>query len=147
MLYIAADHGGYQLKKYLIKYIKTQLKRDVEDLGAFEPNPTDDFPDFAIALGKKVVKNKDNRGIMICRTGVGPCMVVNKIKGGRAFTGSSIEIAENGRKHHNANVVCLGADIVSNDHAAAIVKKFLETEFDGAERLVRRLKKIEALEK
>lgn len=146
MLYIASDHGGFQLKKHLITYLTTQLQMVVKDLGPNAYDKDDDFPVFAIALGKEVVKNEANRGIMICRTGVGPCMAINKIKGGRAFTGSSIALAENGRRHHDANVICLGADFLTPEHAVAIVKKFLETKFDGAERQLRRIKEIEALE-
>jgi RpiB/LacA/LacB family sugar-phosphate isomerase len=147
MLYIAADHGGYQLKKHLVTYLKTQLKIAVKDLGPETYDKEDDFPDYAIKLGREVVKNEDNRGIMICRTGVGPCMAINKIKGGKAFTGSSIALAENGRRHHNANVICLGADFLTPEHADAIVRTFLETKFDGADRQKRRIAKIEALEK
>ena len=147
MLYIASDHAGYQLKKYLTRYLKNQLKMKAVDLGAKKFDKDDDFPDFAIPLAKKVATGENNLGILICGTGHGVCMTANKVAGGRAILGYSIEGAEMGRKHNNANILCLAGRVLSEEHAAAMVKKFLETKFDGAERLVRRIKKIEALEK
>ena len=148
MLYIASDHAGFQLKKEIIKYLKTQLNKEVEDLGPTGFVDTDDFPDFAIPLAKEVVKNDDNFGILICGTGQGMCIAANKIKGGRAIIGYNLQATELGRKHNNSNIICLAARLVpSTDFANAIVKKFLETKFDGDARFVRRNKKIEDLEK
>jgi len=147
MLYIASDHRGYQLKKYLLTYIKTQLNRAITDLGPKKYDKTDDFTKYSIVLSKKVVAKKTNLGILICGTGHGVCMVANKIKGGRAILGYSIEAAERGRQHEDANVLCLAGDYLSNEHAKAIVKKFLETKFDGLERRVRRNQVIADLEK
>ena len=147
MLYFASDHAGYQFKKYLTRYLKNQLKTKVVDLGPKKFDKDDDFPDYAIPLAKKVAAGKNDLGILICGTGHGVCMTANKVAGGRAILGYSIEGAEMGRKHNNANILCLAGRVISEEHAAAMVKKFLETKFDGAERLVRRIKKIEALEK
>lgn len=147
MLYLASDHRGFQLKKHLVTYIKTQLQQKIEDLGPKEYNKTDDFTEFSIALTKKVVSKKDNLGILICGTAHGVCMVANKIKGGRGIVGYSIEAAETGRQHEDANVLCLAGDYISNEHADAIVKKFLETKFDGLERRVHRNQIIADLEK
>jgi len=147
MLYLAADHRGFELKKYLLKYLKTELKQPVEDLGAKKLDPTDDGPDFAVALSKKVIKSKNNLGILICWTGHAMCITANKMRGIRAITGYSIEGTEMGRLHNDANVLCLASKYVSTHQAAAIVKKFLTTKFDGDERLVRRNRKIAELEK
>jgi len=147
MLYIASDHGGYHLKKYLVSYMENQLEQKIVDLGPHEFVESDDFPDYAIALSKEVAKERANRGILICKTGHGMCIAANKINGIKAIVGYNIEGTEMGRKHNNANVLCLAAKVLSQDHATAIVKKFLETQFDGDERLVRRNKKIEELEK
>jgi len=147
MLYIASDHRGFQLKKHLTTYIKTQLKQKLEDLGPTTYDKEDDFTDYSIKLTKKVVTKKDNLGILICGTAHGVCMVANKIKGGRGIVGYSIEAAEKGRQHEDANILCLAGDYLSNEHAAIIVKKFLETKFDGLERRVRRNKIIADLEK
>ncbi len=148
MLYIASDHAGFQLKKDLTKYIKTELNKDLEDVGPEVFNETDDFPDYAIPLAKKVAKEKENFGILICGSGQGTCIAANKIKGAYAIVGYNIRATELGRKDNNANILCLGARLLpSTDFAKAIVKKFLDTKFDGDERFIRRNKKIEDLEK
>lgn len=147
MIYITSDHRGFQLKKHLLTYIKTQLKKPITDLGPKTYDKEDDFVDFAIKLGKTVAKKKSDVGISICGSGHGMCITTNKIKGIRAIIGYSIEGAELGKRDNDANVLCLSGNILSNDHADSIVKKFLETNFDGLERRVRRLKKIAELEK
>ncbi len=146
MIYIASDHVGLQLKQTLLAQLETVLKLPVTDLGPVTYQETDDFPDFAAPLAKKVVANAENRGILICGSGHGMCIAANKIKGVRAIVGYSIEGAELGRRHNDANIVCLAARVISNDHALAIVKKFLTTNFESAERLVRRNQKIAAIE-
>lgn len=145
MIYIAADHRGFQLKKYLNAYLHSQLKVDFEDLGAQTLDPDDDASDFAIKVAKKVAKDQASRGILICWTGHAMCMTANKFKGVRAISGHSIESAEMGRKHTDANILCLASKFLTDDHAAAIVKKFIETDFDGAKRLLRRLEKVNKL--
>lgn len=147
MLFIASDHAGFQLKKFLLKYLKTQLKLEAEDLGPASFQEGDDFPDFAVPLTKKVVADKNNRGILICGSGHGMCIAANKIKGARAIIGYSIEGAEMGRRHNDANILCLAGRVISEEHAAAITKKFLATEFQNEERLIRRNGKIAELEK
>ena len=146
MLYIATDHGGFQLKKYLLRYLKNQLKMKAVDLGPKKYDKDDDYPDYIIPLAKKVAKEKNGRGIVICRMGNGTNIAANKIKGIRAIIGYNIEAAEYGRRDNNANVLCLGGDVLSNEHAVAIVKKFLESNFDGG-RHARRMDKIAQIEK
>ncbi len=146
MLYIASDHAGFQLKKELLKYLKTDLNKEIEDVGPEVFNETDDFPDYAIPLAKKVAADKDSFGILICGTGQGMCIVANKVKGAYAIIGYNILATELGRKHNNANILCLPGNPPSLDFTKAIVKKFLETKFDGDERFLRRNKKIEELE-
>jgi ribose 5-phosphate isomerase B len=147
MLYIASDHAGFQLKKEIVKYLKIQLNKEVEDLGPTAFVDTDDFPDFAFPLAKTVAKNKDSFGILICGTGQGMCIAANKIKGAYAIMGYNIHATELGRKHNNANILCLpGRLLPSADFTNAIVKKFLETKFDGDARFVRRNNKIKDLE-
>ncbi len=147
MIYIASDHAGYQLKKDLAAYIKTQLAKDIEDMGPTAFVETDDFPDYAIPLAKTVAKDKDNFGILICGTGQGMCIAANKIKGAYAIMGYNISATELGRRHNNANILCMPGNPASLDFAHAIVKKFLETKFDGDQRFVRRNQKIADLEK
>lgn len=147
MLYIAADHAGHKLKKYLITYLTKTLKQKTEDLGAETYVESDDFPDYATALAKKVASNQNNLGILLCGSGQGMCIAANKTAGIRAALGYSIEAAERSRKEDYANVLCLASRVLSTEHAAAIAKAFLESAFDGLERRVRRLKKITELEK
>ncbi len=147
MLYIGSDHRGYQLKKKLSTYIQTQLRKKLVDVGPKKYDKEDDFTKYSIALTKKVVANKSNKGILLCGTAHGVCMVANKIKGGRAVVGYSIEGAEFGRKHEDANILCLAADYLSFEHAKAIVKKFLGTDFEALDRRVRRMEVISDLEK
>ena len=91
MLYIASDHAGFQLKKHLITYIKTQLRKTVQDLGPKKFDKEDDFPDFAIPLAKKISIKTDSIGILICGTGHGVCIIANKINKIRAILGYGIE--------------------------------------------------------
>ncbi|MFH1790207.1 MAG: RpiB/LacA/LacB family sugar-phosphate isomerase [bacterium] len=146
MIYIASDHVGLKLKKKIASMLANELKVDFKDLGPKKLDPTDDFPDFAVPVGQKVVTNPKNIGILICASGHGMCIAANKIKGIRAIIGYSIEGARMGREHNNANILCLGAKALSQDHALLIVKKFLETKFDNDARLARRNKKIQKIE-
>lgn len=146
MMYIASDHAGYQLKKYLVEQFAKNLKLEIRDLGPAKYEEEDDFPDFAIPLAREVVKDKQNRGILICGSGHGMCITANKINGVRAILGYNIEGTEMGRKEEDANVLCLSGRMLSNEHAVAIVKRFLETPFDDQDKRVRRLKKISAIE-
>jgi len=145
-LFIASDHGGYQLKKRLVRYIENELKLNIEDIGPLEFVETDDYPDYIIPLAKKVVESK-GRGIAICSSGIGVCITANKVHGIRAGIGYNIAVAESMMYHDDTNVICLGAKLITEEHSLAIVKKWLETEFSGEERHVRRLSKIDALEK
>jgi ribose 5-phosphate isomerase B len=147
MLYIASDHGGYKLKKRLIRYLKNELNKPITDMGPSNFVETDDYPDYATPLAKKVAENKDNLGILICGTGNGVCVTANKINGIRAILGYNIEAAALGKEHNNANILCLAGRVLTEDHAMAIVKKFLETSFTNDPRHARRLKKIAELEK
>lgn len=144
-LFIASDHGGYQLKKRLVRYIQNELHLDIEDLGPYEYMKTDDYPDYAVPLAKKVAQT-GGRGIVICRNGVGVCIASNKITGIRCGIGYNIGVAESMMRDDNTNILALASDHLSEDHAMAIVKKWLESEFGGDERYVRRLAKIVALE-
>ncbi len=146
MLYIASDHAGFQLKKALVTYLTKVLKLEVADLGADTYDENDDYPDFAEAVAKKVTASKTNLGILICGSGHGVCISANKLKGVRAILASSIESAEFAKKDDDANILCLAGRVVSDEHARAIVKAFIETPFSGSDRHVRRLKKIFALE-
>ena len=145
-LYIASDHGGYQLKKRLIRYCENELEIKIEDMGPLEHDELDDFPDRIVPTAKKAVET-GGRAIMICGSGIGACISANKVKGMYAGLGYNIEVAGLMRQHNNTNGLCLAGRVLSEDHAMAIVKKWLETDFDGSEKYVRRNKKIKEVEK
>jgi len=145
-LFIASDHGGYQLKKRLMRFVENELNLKIEDLGPKEYVETDDYPDFVVPLAEKVAK-ENARGIVICRNGIGVCIATNKVKGIKAGIGYNISSAETMRADDNTNILCLAADHLSDDHAMAVVKKWLNTEFSNEPRHVRRLEKVEEIEK
>ena len=145
-LFIAADHGGYQLKKRLVRYVQNELNLEIEDLGAHEYVETDDYPDYAIPLAQKVAKT-GGRGILVCRNGVGVCIAANKVDGVRAGIAYNISSAKTMVADDDTNVICLPGDHGSEEHHMAMLKTWLETEVDNHERHVRRRAKVAALEK
>lgn len=145
-LTIASDHAGHKLKTRLIRYIQNELKLQVEDMGANEYNEADDYPDYIVPAAKKAVETQ-GRTIVIGGSGNGEAIAANKIPGMRCALGYNIEAAELAMLHNNSNGLSLGARLITEDHAMAIVKKWLGTEFSGDERHVRRLNKISDLEK
>jgi ribose 5-phosphate isomerase B len=146
MLYIGSDHRGYKLKSTLKDYLE-KLGYESEDLGAFELDPEDDYPDFALAVAKKVAENlEENRGILICGSGVGVDVVANKTKGVRSALCFDAKQAKMSRNDDNTNVLSLAADFISEEKAKEIVKIWLKTPFSGQERHQRRINKIKNLE-
>ena len=151
-IYIAADHAGFYLKKQLIQYL--ELKGyEVEDVGAFEMDEQDDYPDFIIPCALRVAESHaqgkpDAVGIIIGGSGNGEAIAANKVVGIRAavFNGGSTEIAKLAKAHNNANVLSLGARFISPDDAKRAVTLWLSTDFEGG-RHERRLAKIEKIEK
>lgn len=140
-VYIGADHGGYQLKEELKGYLK-ELSYGVEDMGAHELDPEDDYPDFVFPVARRVASEPDSKGIVIGRSGNGEAIAANKVKGVRAAVCWNEEVAKKAREHNNANVLSLGADYITTDNAKKIAKAFLETPFSGEERHKRRIEKI-----
>lgn len=129
-LYIAADHAGYSLKKRLVRFIENELKLKVEDMGALEHDENDDFPDYIIPAAQKAIE-ADGRVIVIGGSGNGEAMAANKVKGMRCILAHSVETAELGRAHNDANGIAFGARIITEEHAMAMLKSWLETDFLG----------------
>ena|SRR3989338_9616038 len=147
MIYIAADHAGFYLKKQLIQYLKIK-GIEVEDMGAFELDENDDYPDFIIPCAQKVAQDKSARGIVIGGSGQGEAIAANKVKGIRAalYYGGKIDIVRFAREHNDTNVLSLGARFLTADEAKKAVSIWLETEFDKASRHQRRHDKIAKFE-
>ena len=144
-VFIGADHGGFELKEKL-KVFVSNLGFDIEDLGAFQLNLEDDYPDFIIPTAQKVSQNPDSLGIVIGRSGNGEAIAANKIKGIRAAVCLTSEMARKAKKDNDANVLSLGADYVNHSEVENIIKTFLETKFSDEKRHLRRIEKIKALE-
>lgn len=144
MIYLGADHAGFNLKEELKKYLK-ELGYQYEDLGNKELEPQDDYPDFALAVARKVVETGE-KGILICASGSGICLAANKVKGVRASVVWDEFTARQSREHNNANIICLAGKDLDLETAKKITQIWLEAEFTGEERHVRRLGKIEKSE-
>jgi len=143
MLYIAADHAGYPLKEELKPYLE-ELGFEVVDLGAEQLDLADDYPDYAKKMAEEVLANEDSGGILICGTGQGMCIAVNRYEGIRAAFIYDDFTARSAAEHLDANIVCLGARVTDVEIAKKIVKIWLDTEFSGEERHRRRIEKIDA---
>lgn len=142
-IYLGSDHAGYKLKNQIALYVK-KLRFKTQDLGVFSEKSAD-YPDTAVKVSKKVQKDKNSFGILICGTGIGMSIAANKFKNIRAAECVSEIMAERARKHNNANILCLGARLIKLDLAKKITKKFLRTNFENEARHKRRVKKLNAL--
>ena len=128
MIFIGADHGGFELKSRIIKYLSDK-KIEVKDCGNFILDPNDGFPDYARSVVKHVLKDK-GAGILVCGSGIGMCIAANRFKGIRAAVAHSTEYAKLSRAHNDANVLCLGGRFVDAKTAFEIVDTFLNTKLD-----------------
>jgi len=143
---IAADHGGFALKERIIMALKS-VGHEVTDFGAQQLDPADDYPDFVIPLAKALTKGEVQRGIAICSSGVGACIVANKVPGVRAALIHDNFSAHQGVEDDDMNIICLGSLVVDYSQTWELVKTFIAARFTGAERHCRRLAKIAALER
>ncbi|WP_417428405.1 RpiB/LacA/LacB family sugar-phosphate isomerase [Halpernia sp.] len=143
---ICADHGGFELKQKLIPFL-VKNNFDIVDFGAVILDNSDDFPDFVIPLAKAVSNAEVFRGIAICGSGVGACIAANKISGVRAALITDYFSAHQGVEDDDMNLICLGGRITGFASAEEFVLAFLNAKFIGAERHLRRLKKIQEIEK
>jgi ribose 5-phosphate isomerase B len=140
---IGADHAGVELKDEL-KSRLAAFGHVVVDVGT-HGKASVDYPDFAAAVGWAVAKGAVERGVLVCGSGIGVAIAANKINGVRAANVHDLYAARLAREHNDANVVTLGARLIGSEHAAEIVKVFLETDFAGG-RHAGRVAKISALE-
>lgn len=142
---IGSDHAGYALKEELKKFL-ADLGYTYEDFGAFNNEPGDDYPDFAVPVAKAVSEGKFERGVLFCGSAVGMVIAANKIKGVRALAANETYTARMSRADDDTNVLALAARVVGPELAKDILRIWLDTEFSGEERHRRRLRKIAELE-
>tara|TARA_B100000945_G_C19918666_1_gene384071 strand:- start:11 stop:451 length:441 start_codon:yes stop_codon:yes gene_type:complete len=143
-IFLASDHAGYELKNKLAAFLSSNY--DVHDLGPYEYDSLDDYPDLIIPAALEVSKDNKSRGIIIGGSGQGEAIVANRIKGVRAamYYGGNIDIVELSRTHNNANILSLGARFISFDEACDCIKIWLSSDFEGG-RHQNRIEKIDSL--
>lgn len=142
---VAADHGGFELKEIVAAHLR-EAGHDVTDFGAHSLVSTDDYPDFVIPLARAVSGGSLDRGIAVCGSGVGACVCVNKIVGVRACLIGDHFSARQGVEDDHMNILCIGGRTQGASVAWDFVETFLASEFSQAERHLRRLAKVAALE-
>ena len=142
---IGADHGGFDLKNELAAHLRGNY--EVCDLGARTLDRNDDYPDISQAVATAVASGEAERGIIICGSGVGACIVANKVRGIRACLCHDTYSAHQGVEHDDMNVLCLGARVIGRELAIEVVTTFLRASFSGEARHLRRLKKVLAVER
>ena len=143
MIAIGSDHGGYKLKEEIKKYLE-EKEIKYKDLGTYEEESVD-YPDIASKVSQEVQKNKENQGILICRSGIGMSIVANKFKGIRCALCHNEYTAKYSRLHNNSNILAMGAEDVDINEAIRILRMWLATNFEGG-RHEERIKLIEEIE-
>ena len=143
IIHIGADHAGFQLKEHLKKFLHSK-KYSIKDLGAHKLVKTDDYPIIAAKVARAV--QKGGKGILVCGSAEGVCIVANKFKGIRAVAVWTLQNAKLSRAHNDANILCLSGWELSKKIAEKIALTWLKTPFSGKTRHVRRLKEIARLE-
>lgn len=143
---IGADHGGFELKQAVAAWL-AERPLEVIDCGASEYNPVDDFPDFCVAVSELIQSGAADRGIVICGSGVGASIACSKHAGVRAATCHDRYSAHQGVEHDGMNVLCLGGRVIGVEPALEIVEAFLGASFDPQDRFLRRMSKVDAIER
>ena len=141
MLAIGCDHGGYELKQEILKYLEKE-GYEVKDFGCFSTAAVD-YPEIGHAVAHAVADGVCEKGILICGTGIGISIAANKVKGIRAALCGDCFSAEATRLHNDTNILALGGRVTGPGLAVKIVDTFLHTEFSGEERHARRISMIE----
>jgi ribose 5-phosphate isomerase B len=151
----AADHGGAALKDELLGRLRTdpggpprtdELSDELIDLGGDGSDPTDDYPDFAVRIGRAIQGGAADRGVLVCGSGVGASVAACKMTGIRASVCHDTYSAHQGVEHDDMNVLCLGGRIVGIELALEIVRAYLGAEFTNEPRHRRRVDKVLAIE-
>ena len=142
---LGSDHAGFGMKQDLLEYVRS-LGHEAIDVGACDASPSD-YPDYAEALAQMILDNRADRGILICGSGVGASVAANKIPGIRAGICHDCYSAHQGVEHDNMNVLVLGSRIIGPALARDLASVFLKATYSREERHLRRVGKIQLLEK
>ena len=142
----AFDHRGVKLRDRALEEI-ARAGHEPVDLGTDSPEPKIDYPDKAREVGEAIRTGQAERGVLICGSGVGASVAACKLAGIRAATCHDTYSAHQGVEHDDMNVLCIGSEVVGAELAGELIRVFLGAKFDGGERFVRRLAKIEELER
>jgi ribose 5-phosphate isomerase B len=141
MIALGSDHGGFELKQEVIKYLE-ENHLEYKDYGCYDTKSCD-YPVFAKKVAKAIVEEECDKGILICGTGIGISIAANKVKGIRAALCHDCFSAKATREHNDANILAMGARVVGSGLAIMIVDTFLNTEFSQDERHKNRIRLIE----
>jgi ribose 5-phosphate isomerase B len=143
---VAFDHRGVKLREAVLAELQAQ-GHDAVDLGVDAPEPRVDYPDVARKVGEALVTGGADRGVLVCGSGVGASVAACKLPGVRAAICHDTYSAHQGVEHDDMNVLCFGSEIIGAELARELLRAFLGARFDGGERYVRRLEKVEQFEK
>ncbi len=143
---VAFDHRGVKLRERVLEVVAA-LGHEVVDLGTDDASRRIDYPDKAREIGEAILGGEAARGVLVCGSGVGASVAASKLAGIRAAICHDVYSAHQGVEHDDMNVLCLGSEVVGAELAADLVRAFLQARFDGGERYVKRLEKIEAMER
>jgi ribose 5-phosphate isomerase B len=143
---VSFDHRGVRLRDAVIEQV-TALGHELVDLGTDTDAERIDYPDKAREVGEAIQAGDAERGVLVCGSGVGASVAACKLAGIRAAVCHDIYSAHQGVEHDDMNVLCLGSEVIGPSVARDLVKAFLGARFDGGERYVRRLQKIEEMER
>ena len=139
------DHAGWPLRERILSELRARA--EVVDCGPAEPDPGDDYPDVAAAVGRAVVSGAADRGVLVCGSGVGASIAASKLTGVRCALCHDSFSARQGVEDDDMNVLALGARVIGPELAADLLAAFLDARFSGAERHRRRLDKVAQLER
>ncbi|NLK21830.1 MAG: ribose 5-phosphate isomerase B [Epulopiscium sp.] len=141
MLAIGSDHGGYELKQEIIRYLE-EKNISYKDVGCYSAEACD-YSEFGKSVANLIIEGICEKGIIICGTGIGISIAANKVKGIRAALCHDCFSAQAAREHNNANILAMGARVIGPGHALKVIETFLGTEFSNEERHIRRIGQIE----
>jgi len=144
-IFVGADHRGFDLKNSLIEYLHEKNIR-IEDLGNYQLEPEDDFPDYAKKVAQAVLQNPEEfLGIVICGSGIGVAIAVNRSRGIRCGLGFEVDQVKHMRENDHVNVLALAADFLDPEKAKQLVDIFISTEPKKDSKYLRRIKKLDEI--